>query len=691
MKPYFAPQETCDVRLSPLVRLLAALLAAFCLPALAPGLASAMGFGAPVLKSRLNEPLNLVVPLELSEGESLSRVSVSLASKREYRDLGLEPPAHRAAIRISLEKDRRGRPQVKLDSEGPVADPVLSLLIKARSGRMTYFKHFEVMLDPPPSEKPAPGGLAATVVRAAASPAPGIAPGAAPEETSPVRSLPADAPPIVTVRSSWARADRYGPVRAGDSLSVIAYRLRKDKRYSNRQVTLALYDKNPNAFIHGDINRLKPGAWLVTPTAEEVERHGGPAAMARLEALIRQGKAKEPPAPKAKPKPKPTATTAAPPPSKPETRPASQPPAGASGPQGFTGEVRLGDREAIEAAIRAAREARANEVDARLQRLMAQAEESRQRLKRMDRTLDLMERYTHTLEKEVAELRALVKRNSRLVSPAWFWAFVALLLADIVAAVWLTRRLKALEASRAAAPLDAPREREPTTAPASSPEPEPASEPAPAADPPEPAGAPHPSASDPEEDIYIAPGAIAATPPTPPAPKEREDEARIRELVNRIEEDLHWNRLDEAERRLDELAELAPKHLRGMAMRAELLLRRGETEACRELVGRAHEELTPRYWKLFSGILSPAAWHAWHDGPNAAHALLAAREEETPAQPEPANADEASEPNVLELDLSDDEAPAVPDAPADAEEGDDDSDAGFSRTVIIRPKNMEQD
>jgi len=450
-------------------------------------------------------------------------------------------------------------------------------------------------------------------------------------------------------------------------------------------VTLALYDKNPSAFIHGDINRLKPGAWLVTPTAEEVERHGGPAAMARLEALVRQGKAKEPPAPKAKPKPKPAATTAAPPPSKPETRPASQPPADASGPRGFTGEVRLGDREAIEAAIRAAREARANEVDARLQRLMAQAEESRQRLKRMDRTLDLMERYTHTLEKEVAELRTLVKRNSRLVSPAWFWAFVALLLADIVAAVWLTRRLKALEASRAAAPLDAPREPEPATRPATFPEPE--SEPAPAADPPEPAVPPLPSASDPEEDIYIAPGTIVAV---PPAPKEREDEARIRELVNRIEEDLHWNRLDEAERRLDELAELAPKHLRGMAMRAELLLRRGQPEACRELVGRAHEELTPRYWKLFSGILSPAAWHAWHDGPDAAQALLAAREE-APAHPEPAVAGEANETNVLELDLSDDEAPAVPDAPADAEEGDDDSDAGFSRTVIIRPKNMEQD
>jgi len=67
------------------------------------------------------------------------------------------------------------------------------------------------------------------------------------------------------VEKGWARIWRYGPVRSGDSLSTIAYRLRRDKQWSNHDIMLALYRFNANAFIDHDMNRLKSGVWLEIP------------------------------------------------------------------------------------------------------------------------------------------------------------------------------------------------------------------------------------------------------------------------------------------------------------------------------------------------------------------------------------------------------------------------------------------
>ncbi|MFQ5345676.1 MAG: FimV/HubP family polar landmark protein, partial [Mariprofundus sp.] len=80
-------------------------------------------------------------------------------------------------------------------------------------------------------------------------------------------------PTIHEYFSGWARTDRYGPIVRGDSLSTVAKRLMIDQRYTFRQVSVALFEKNRSSFEQENMNLLKKNSFLNVPTAEEVEQH----------------------------------------------------------------------------------------------------------------------------------------------------------------------------------------------------------------------------------------------------------------------------------------------------------------------------------------------------------------------------------------------------------------------------------
>jgi len=169
-----------------------------------------------------------------------------------------------------LEHKHSAHPRIVLRSLGRIESPLLSILLKAsRAGHGTYFKHFQLFLDP---AETAPG-----------QPEPELIPLHTARSPSPDQGVHGGSDSAVP---GWARASRYGPVRSGDSLSEIAFRLRRDKRFSNRQVMLSLYKTNPRAFVGGDINRLKRGAWLDVPEGEVVKTYGSAAAMRELSALL---------------------------------------------------------------------------------------------------------------------------------------------------------------------------------------------------------------------------------------------------------------------------------------------------------------------------------------------------------------------------------------------------------------------
>jgi len=213
-----------------------------------PVSANALGMGVPVLKSHLNEVLDVRVPLLLVEGESLNSMFIEFAKPNEYRLVGLEPYTDLSGLRVSVEHTQHGGLYIFLSSVSAVQAPIISLLLKARIGHNTYYKQVQLLLD----TMELGAGTHAIKVRQK-------------NQSAGLADVASNITTNVQVEQGWARTWRYGPVRSGDSLSTIAYRLRRDKQWSNHDIMLALYRFNANAFIEHDMNRLKSGVWLEVP------------------------------------------------------------------------------------------------------------------------------------------------------------------------------------------------------------------------------------------------------------------------------------------------------------------------------------------------------------------------------------------------------------------------------------------
>ncbi len=80
-----------------------------------------------------------------------------------------------------------------------------------------------------------------------------------------------EASPAFKPFDKWARTSHYGPMVYGDSIYTIADRLRIDKRYTIKQIMVALFEKNRTKFAQDNLNLPQHGTYLDVPTTEEVE------------------------------------------------------------------------------------------------------------------------------------------------------------------------------------------------------------------------------------------------------------------------------------------------------------------------------------------------------------------------------------------------------------------------------------
>lgn len=79
---------------------------------------------------------------------------------------------------------------------------------------------------------------------------------------------------LTSLPPAYAEAN-YGPVKNNDTLWDIASRRRPSYDISVPQMMAAIRSQNPNAFISGDINRLKKGIYLKIPVVPEVQQSAG--------------------------------------------------------------------------------------------------------------------------------------------------------------------------------------------------------------------------------------------------------------------------------------------------------------------------------------------------------------------------------------------------------------------------------
>ena len=236
--------------------------------------------------SHLGEPFFAEAPLKLESNELASKVFVEIAGASDYKIFEVYRDPTLNDIRADVTSDTRGV-RVKLTSRSRIKTPFLNLVLKIRYGRVSRFKKFPVFLDAPKSATLASDKQPQPVVKAVTAPvakssARNLTKNAGQAIAAPVQNSSQVASTANNAPDGWARTDRYGPIVRGDSLSIIAERLRVDYRYSRNQIMMALFNKNPKSFDRDNINLIKAGSYLKVPSAAEVEAHSKSDAQAFL-------------------------------------------------------------------------------------------------------------------------------------------------------------------------------------------------------------------------------------------------------------------------------------------------------------------------------------------------------------------------------------------------------------------------
>lgn len=229
---------------------------------LAPSIASAIGLGKLTVLSLLGQPLNAEIDLVSSPKEPLSTVSARLASIDAYQRSALQYNAVLTNLNFQIATRPNGQPYIKLTSERMVNDPFLDLLIELKwpSGRLV--REYSALIDPS-DYAPALAQVPA-VATVAVAPPPPLPPVAVAMPAPVAVPMVQPQPTIPTIPTTPPANAEYGPIKRGETLSKIAFKL-KPQGVSLEQMMVGIFRTNPDAFISSDMNRIKANETLNIP------------------------------------------------------------------------------------------------------------------------------------------------------------------------------------------------------------------------------------------------------------------------------------------------------------------------------------------------------------------------------------------------------------------------------------------
>ena len=194
--------------------------------ALSSGMAQALELGELTLKSKQNQPL--LAEIELLDVKDLTAAQVvpSLAPEQEFSKAGVPRPAFLDDLRFTPVINADGKSVLRVTSSQPLSEPFVNFLVQVMWPNGRLMRDYSVLLDPAQFSPQA----AAAATSASAEP------------------------------GQYTTTSR-------DTLWEIAARARNGG--SVQQTMLAIQALNPDAFINGNINRLKTGQVLRLPDASQ--------------------------------------------------------------------------------------------------------------------------------------------------------------------------------------------------------------------------------------------------------------------------------------------------------------------------------------------------------------------------------------------------------------------------------------
>ena len=271
-----------------MVRVRKLVLAIAAASALSSGMAHALGLGEVTLQSSLNQPL--VAEIELLEVRDLASNEVipSLASPEEFIKAGVDRQYFLTDLKFTPVLKPNGKSVIRVTSSKAVREPYLNFLVEVLWPNGRLLREYTLLLDPPLYSPQTT--VAAAPQLPIAAPAPAPRPAVAP--VAPTAAAPASAPrPAAPAPASRAISGNEYRTTANDTLWEIAKRVGGG---SVNQTMLAIQDLNPDAFVGGNINRMKSGQVLRLPDEQQIRSRSNAEAVAQVaeqNAAWREGRA----------------------------------------------------------------------------------------------------------------------------------------------------------------------------------------------------------------------------------------------------------------------------------------------------------------------------------------------------------------------------------------------------------------
>ncbi len=236
---------------------------------IAAGGAQALGLGKLNVQSALGETMRAEIDVTSLTPEEASSLKVRVAPPDAYRATGVDYSAVLSSAQVQV-VTRGGRTVLRLSSDRSVQEPFVDVILELTWSTGRLVREYTLLFDPPALPKPAPTVTTPAAISASsgvasegvAAPAPATTtalPRSAPAASSPARQTAAAAP-AATGESEYR-------VQPGDSLSRVAGQTQV-RGISLDQMLVGLFRNNPDAFIDGNMNRLKSGSLLKVPGSE---------------------------------------------------------------------------------------------------------------------------------------------------------------------------------------------------------------------------------------------------------------------------------------------------------------------------------------------------------------------------------------------------------------------------------------
>jgi pilus assembly protein FimV len=231
--------------------------------------AQALSLGAIRVLSSLGEPLRAEVNLiDLTEAQARS-LRPSLGKSDAYESMGLDYNPDLETMQFNLQRSPDGRAVLQLNNSRPVTSVFVDIVLEVSWAAGKVTRNFTLLLTPPQTDSATAAAVPVTPVlplATAATPAT-AAPPAEPATAASAPSHPlVDKPAVPTVAAPASK--KSVRVVRGDTAGQLAMQ-NLPVQVSLDQMLLAVLRSNPNAFVAGNVNRLKTGAVLSMPTAAD--------------------------------------------------------------------------------------------------------------------------------------------------------------------------------------------------------------------------------------------------------------------------------------------------------------------------------------------------------------------------------------------------------------------------------------